>query len=184
MILVAAAVASGLTACGGRPPGTLHSDVNDAWAFGIPANDGQVLTLATTAVRNSGNRSVTIESIRPLRMTGPARYLGAVVLTQPHIGFGEDLAERFPSATFARYGHRLPFTMRGKDAVGALALGFRYRLGVSLFRGIAVDYRESGHRYTATIAMGARLCAPAKKWDNRCGGVPFDSIPPAKVTSR
>jgi hypothetical protein len=159
--------------------------MTDTWGFSTPLDAGKDLTVAQTAVRNTADRKVVIEAIRPLAYVGSVRYLGAVVLVPPHIGFSEELSHRFPSRFFRRYGHRLPFALSRKGEVAALVLGFRLRgSGFSSFAGIAVDYREAGHEYTATVPLGMRLCLPAKKWFGRCPPVPFRAIPHPKVTSR
>jgi len=174
-----------LAACGGPPAGTLRSTTDSKLGFSTPLDPGQDLTVSQIAVENTANRKVVIERIRPLAYTGGARYLGAVVLVPPHIGFSEEVNPRFPSGFFAKWGHRPPYTLDRKGEGAALVLGFRLRgSGFSSFAGIAVDYRENGHEYTASVPLSMRICMPRKKWLGHCPAIPADAIPAPKVTSR
>jgi hypothetical protein len=184
-VSIAAALAGGvLAACGGDPaPGTLGTHAGDIkLSMGVPAKPGQILTATQMAVTYRNGKGITIQSVEPLGLHGPGRYLGTALLLPPRQGFEMSLSHHFPTIAIptARWT-RLPYTTTTSSGGINLGVGFDLtRPGETSFVGLAVRYRQHGHEYVAVVPLGVRVCV-AKRRTGACAGPPIAQVPPESV---
>jgi hypothetical protein len=182
---LAAALAGGvLAACGGDPAvGKLGAHAGGVkLSMGVPAKPGQILTATQMAVTYRDGKGITIQSVEPLGLHGPARYLGTALLLPPRQGFEMSLSHTFPTigVRAARWA-RLPYTTT--TASGGINLGVGFDLtkpGATSFVGLAVRYRQRGHEYVAVVPLGVRVCV-AKHRTGSCAGPPSAQVPEESV---
>lgn len=187
-LVVACVLAGGAggAACGSTPGGTLGAHTRGVkLSLGIPADAGQDLTLTEMAVSYRNGKGITIETIEPLGLSGPSRYLGTALLLPPRQGFEMKLAPQFPRVSIRGRWARLPYTTRTPSGSLNLGVGFALRgPGVTRFAGLAVRYLQRGRRYVAIVPLGASICVPRRHWAGRCSGpetvdIPDESVRPA-----
>jgi hypothetical protein len=184
-VLLAGAVAGGAAGAvdGGAPGGRLGAHANGVkLSFGIPLDAGRDLTLTEMAVSYRNGKGIVIESVEPLGLSGPSRYLGTALLLPPHQGFEMRVTEGFPRISLRASWARLPYTTTTRRGELNLGVGFAVRgPGVTRFAGLAVRYRQDGRRFVAIVPLGASICVPRHRWAGRCSGPTTDEIPGENV---
>jgi hypothetical protein len=187
-VILAAALAGGvLAACGGDPGGgTLGAHTNGVkLSIGSPAKPGKILTATQMAVTYHDGKGITIESVQPLGLHGPAHYLGTALLLPPRQGFEMNLSHHFPTIALHAHWARLPYTTTTASGGINLGVGFDLRTtGATSFAGLAVRYRQHGHEYVAVVPLGIRVCVSDKTPSHSCDGpstaqIPEESVRPA-----
>lgn len=171
--LVAGAAALTAGGCGSVPSppgGTLAAHAGGAkLGVGQPADPGQDLTVTEMALTFRDGRGIVVESIRPLGLSGNARYLGGALLLPPRQGFELKLAHGFPRIDLQARWARPPYVLTTARGSINVAVGFALRKpGVTRFAGLAVRYRQRGREYVTVMPLGIAVCVPAKRWARRC----------------